>query len=506
MRRLLSLLICLMLLCGCAVAQEAAVQPHSGITYEIFVASFADSDGNGVGDLQGITSKLDYLESLHVSRIWLTPIHPSPSYHHYDVLDYCDVAPAFGTLEDFDRLIAACNARGIDVLLDLVVNHTSSEHPWFKEACEALRNGVDSPYIQWYNFSQGHGDHVVTGTDWYYEGSFGYHMPDLNLQNEAVRAEIARIMTFWQQRGVKGFRLDAVTSYDPDISVSREFVRWLCQTAKANDPDCCLVGEVWADTQLILNIYGSGIDSLFNFPMADQSGTFIQGALNGKGASVARRMAEYQAQVRQVSPESADVPFLTNHDLARVRGMLRSDVTKMKAAAMLYLLMPGQPMIYYGDELGMSGSGKDENKRLPMLWGNDAALCAPPENADQNQRLKEGVDVQDADSGSLLNTYRALTALRCHAPELTHGVMTAIDTGISALCAYQVTDGDSMVVAAINASSTEALTVTAAQLLISQGTLVGSVGSTPLEPGAAIVGDMQLQLDPVSCMLIRMDP
>ena len=137
MRRLVSLLTCLMLLCGCAVAEQAAVQPHSGIMYQVFVGSFADSDGDGVGDLNGIISRLDYIESLHIDRIWLTPIHPSPSYHHYDVLDYCDVAPEFGTLEDFDRLTQACAAHGINVVMDLVVNHTSSLHPWFQEACAA---------------------------------------------------------------------------------------------------------------------------------------------------------------------------------------------------------------------------------------------------------------------------------------------------------------------------------------------------------------------------------
>lgn len=521
MRRVLCLLIALVMVSACAAAEESPAQCQSGVTYEIFVGSFADSDGDGIGDLQGMINKLDYIESLGVSNLWLTPIHPSPSYHHYDVLDYYAVAPEFGTLEDFDRLVAECGKRGITVMLDLVVNHTSSEHPWFKEACDALRSGGDSRYLSWYNFTKGGGAFVVTDTDWYYEGAFGYHMPDLNLNSDEVRAEIAGIIAFWQAHGVKGFRLDAVTSYYTGADkTTADFMRWLCETAKAGDPECYIVGEAWTNEQTILTLYGSGIDSLFGFPAADQKGVLLQGALNGRGVGVARFEEHYNAAIKAVSPSSVDAPFLTNHDIARVRGMLRSDVTKMKIAAMLYLLLPGRPVVYYGEELGMGGSGIDENKRLPMLWSAEDASrqCSPPAGANQQQKLKQGADAQDADPDSLLNTYRALIHLRKLAPELEHGAMTAVDTGNDAICFFRVVDGDSGMLVVINASAAESFTFNllntfyeATDSVILGARVLGAVGDvktngdwlSPLRSDTPFADE--ITLGPASCVLLRIE-
>lgn len=495
--RILVLLMSFILLvstCSCSVAEEALAP--SGVTYQIFVGSFRDSDGDGIGDLRGIIDRLDYIESLGVDRLWLSPIHPSVSYHKYDVLNYEAIDPDFGALEDFDRLIAACKERGIGVMLDLVVNHTGEEHPWFRQACEALQNQVDSPYIGWYNFTQGQGMHPVPGTDWYYEGQFGAHMPDLNLDSPDVRAEIARIMAFWQARGVCGFRLDAVTSYYTGAPLAnRDFLRFLSETAKAVDPDCYLVGETWTDAATILTLYGSGVDSLFNFPAADSTGTFVQAALGGKGAAAARLMAEWNAQLRDASPASMDAPFLTNHDLNRAAGMLRLKAPFEKAAAMLYLLMPGRPTVYYGEELGMTGSGLDENKRLPMVWSTaeGAVLCAPPAAADQKQRLKEGADVQDTDPDSLLNWYRQVIALRRQAPELARGVMTAIDLGEPALACYRVADDGGEVVILMNLSQTDTLSVSLSAL---NAAYVDGCGQPALD------GD-SLAMPPVSCALLR---
>ncbi len=501
MKRFTGLLLALALLLGTGAAARAGTPAASGVAYEIFVGSFADSDGDGLGDLNGIEERLDYIASLGVDMLWLTPIHPSPSYHHYDVTDYCAVAPEFGTLEDFDSLTAACKARGIGVILDLVVNHTSSEHPWFLEACRALGAGEDSPLIDWYGFTRGGGDHDAPGAEgWFYEGRFGYHMPDLNLDNEAVRDEIARIIAFWQAHGVAGFRLDATTSYYTGApGKNAGFVRFICETARANDPDCYIVGECWADGPTILSLYESGIDSLFNFPAADVDGLFVQAALNGRGAALARRMAEWNAQVRAVSPDSMDAPFLTNHDIARARGMLRSDEAAMKTAAMLYLLMPGRPFMYYGEELGMSGSGRDENKRLPMLWSaeDEAANCLPPADADQKQRLKAGVAEQETDEESLLNWYRALIALRSLAPELTHGEMTALDGGNDALCAFTVTDGATVAVL-VNTSKAESISLNLAALGLENATLLGCAGlsAEDFDSGA---------LPPLSCAILRVE-
>ena len=501
MRRGLCALLAL-ILCVISAAARAEGVPASGVAYEIFVGSFADSDGDGTGDLKGIEERLDYIASLGADMIWLTPIHPSPSYHHYDVLDYTAVAPEFGTMEDFDSLIRACEKRGIGVILDLVVNHTSSEHPWFREAVSALANGEESPLIDWYHFSRDSGQHPVPGAPgWYYEGQFGYHMPDLNLEQADVLSEIARIIAFWQGHGVRGFRLDATTSFftgAPEKCAS--FIRFLCETAKAGDPGCYLVGECWADSQTVLNMYRSGIDSLFNFPAADQNGVLIKSALNGKGASVARQLAAWNGEMRAVSPASLDAPFLTNHDLARSRGMVRSKMEPMKAAAMLYLLLPGRPFIYYGEEIGMSGSGRDENKRLPMLWSaqNEAANCLPPAESDQAQRLKEGVDVQETDPDSLLSWYRQLIALRALAPELKKGEMTALETGQDALCAFTVTDGQDEVAVIINASASESAPVDLGEIGLEHCQVLGCVGTS----GAEIASGGALP--PLSCVLLRL--
>ena len=284
MRKFLSGILSLLLLMGLLPAAYAE-EPALGVTYEIFVASFQDSGGDGIGDLQGVIDRLDYLQSLGVRQIWLMPIHPSPSYHKYDVLDYYAVDPSYGTLDDFDRLTAACKERGIRVILDLVLNHSSSSHPWFLAACDDKFFSRTGETTDWYVFYQEEGNarHKISGCAWWYEGQFGSHMPDFNLDSESLRAEFGNIIAFWQSHGVGGFRLDAVTSYYTGANASTaDFLRFVCETAKANDPDCYLVGEAWTDEATILTLYESGIDSLFNFPASDSTGRFVKAALAGK--------------------------------------------------------------------------------------------------------------------------------------------------------------------------------------------------------------------------------
>ena len=496
MRRAVCALAALIILALCAAPAWADPAPAgSGVAYEIFTGAFSDSDGDGTGDLQGIRSRLDYIQALGADMIWLTPIHPSPSYHHYDVTDYLAVAPEFGTVEGFEALAADCHDRGIRLIVDLVVNHTGVDHPWFKEAAAALASGLESPYIDYYNFSQDSAaGHPVPGADgWYYEGRFGPHMPDLNLDSAAVRSEIASIIAFWQARGADGFRLDATTSYYTGAAQKNAaFIAWVTETARQTDPDCYIVGECWADGPTILSLYEGGADSLFNFPLSDAGGVLVQAALSGQGAAVARVMASWHEALCAVSPDIVDAPFLTNHDQARARGMLRSDMDAMKAAAMLYLLLPGRPFVYYGEELGLSGSGRDENKRQPMLWGGDAAdTCAPFPETDQKQRLKGGVSEQDADPDSLLNWYRQLIALRAAAPELNGGPgMTALETGCDGVCAF--VRGDVAVL--INVSRTE---TAAPDLSALNGfTEIGRVGGS---------GEWGI-LPPMSCCVMRRSP
>ena len=174
MRKFLSGILSLLLLMGLLPAASAE-EPALGVTYEIFVASFQDSGSDGIGDLQGVIDRLDYLQSLGVRQIWLMPIHPSPSYHKYDVLDYYAVDPSYGTLDDFDRLTAACKERGIRVILDLVLNHSSSSHPWFLAACDDKFFSRTGETTDWYVFypEEGNARHKISGCSWWYEGQFG---------------------------------------------------------------------------------------------------------------------------------------------------------------------------------------------------------------------------------------------------------------------------------------------------------------------------------------------
>ena len=222
--------------------QRAVPDDKNRTTYEIFVYSFCDSNGDGIGDLNGIRSKLDYIQDLGFDALWLTPVHPSSTYHKYDVDDYSAIDPAFGTMADYEALLKDCHERGIRVYLDLVLNHTSDDHEWFKAAADYFRElpeGWDPDpsyckYCDYYHFTRKSGDGYapLEGTEWYYEARFWSGMPDLNLSSDAVRSEIRDIMAFWLGKGVDGFRLDAVTSYvTGDAEANTEFLRWLTEAA-----------------------------------------------------------------------------------------------------------------------------------------------------------------------------------------------------------------------------------------------------------------------------------
>ncbi len=420
--------------------------------YEIFPASFYDGNGDGKGDLPGIIEKLDYLEDLGVEGVWLTPIHPSPSYHKYDVMDYRAVDASFGTVADVEALAAALHEKGMALLLDLVINHTSNQHPWFVEACAALAAGKESPFIDYYNFSDQPvpGWRTVPGVPgWCYEGCFSENMPDLNLDSETVRQEILDICRFWMEKGVDGFRLDAVLYYySEDTARNTAFLAWLMEKLRAINPDVYVVGEVWKDAGTIARHYESGISSLFNFPFSGAEGAIVKAIRDKKGASFAQKAADWQ-KTWSAFPDASDAMFLSNHDIARIAGTLMRKPDALKLAASMYLLLPGTPFLYYGEEIGMTGSGRDENKRLPMLWSEADTLgsCLPPANADQQSQPLGSVEAQLGDPGSLLNHYRALLSLRKEYPALRDGVITPLDMGNAAVCAYALSgDGQTVYV------------------------------------------------------------
>lgn len=417
------------------------------VFYEIFVRSFADSDGDGIGDLNGITAKLDYLQNLGIEALWLMPINPSPSYHKYDVTDYKAIHPDYGTMEDFKNLLAEAHKRGIRVVIDLVINHTSDQHPWFLEA----KKGPDNPYRDYYvwadydsiadqiakkeitldsdNVTQWHAPDGDKTQDHYY-GFFVGQMPDLNYDNPKVREEMFEIGRFWlQEIGVDGFRLDAAKHIYPDDRAEDNHQWWVAfrKQMETYRPDVLLVGEVWSDAATVAP-YLKGLHSIFNFDLAYA----IVGAVKtGKSDQLLEKYEAIASYYRQQNPQYVDATFLSNHDQERFMSTLGESKAKARLAASILLTLPGTPFLYYGEELGTPGKKPDPDLREPMLWdkpGTDPmiptwrqAKYATPANM---ATAKE----QQADSASLLNFYTRLIGLRKKTPALYQGNLRPVAT------------------------------------------------------------------------------
>ena len=403
-KKILRLISCLLLVVfavgGCGMGEKNEGDHELNIIddnyrnfYEIFVYSFYDSDGDGIGDINGIISKLDYINDgddssdsdLGFNGIWLMPIMPSTTYHKYDVIDYYDIDPQYGNLDDFKKLIEECKKRDINLIIDFVFNHTSSKHPWFVEAVsylEGLKEGEEAnleecPYVGYYNFTreyEGSSVYYKAGrSEWYYEGVFWDKMPDLNLGNEMVRLEIETIAKFWLDLGVDGFRLDAAKEYySGEKERNIEVLRWFNDYVTSEKEDAYIVAEVWDEAATIEAYYESGIPSLFNFPLSQHNGLITNtvrklGATSGK--SYANTLVRLNESYQKGNPEFIDAPFVSNHDTTRISAQCVNDENQMKMSAGMLLTMNGSTFVYYGEEIGMNSKGtKDENKRLPMQW------------------------------------------------------------------------------------------------------------------------------------------
>lgn len=443
---------------------------NGAVVYEVFVRSFKDSNADGKGDLEGLISKLDYLNDgdpkttsdLGVDAIWLMPVFDSPSYHGYDTTDYDQVNPDYGTNADFERLCREAHKRGIKVVVDLVMNHTGSTHPWFI-------NSASSPTAEkrdWYVWSDrdlGWGQpwnasskswHQKNGA-WFY-GLFWSGMPDLNFRNAQVREEMKRIAAEWLDRGADGFRLDAIrylyedlaTGAQADLPETHAYLKEFSAFVRAKKPDALLVGEVWTETPIIASYYGNtaqvpGGDELpynFNFPLA---GSIVSGVRNQDGGGIAAQLAKTLAAY---PPGATDVPFLTNHDMARVGSEIRP-AEGLRSAAAILLTLPGTPFMYYGEEVGMQNGrgGGDEFKRTPMPWdasaGGGFTTAAKPWFGFAPGQDTANVAAQTADPKSLLSRYRTLIRLRHQEPALARGALTVLtptDGTVSPTLAYRV--------------------------------------------------------------------
>ena len=421
--------------------------------YEVFVYSFADSDNDRIGDLVGLTEKLGYIKGMGFGGIWLMPIHPSPSYHKYDVADYDAIDPLYGTLEDFQALLQRAHGLDIKVIIDLVVNHTSSEHPWFVSA----KSGEDSPYRAYYNFSPlEQAGYTPLSDGWFFESRFVSTMPDLNLSSPAVLSQIEGILRYWLDMGVDGFRLDAVTSYfTGNKRANIDFLRWLNDTAKAVKPDCFIVGECWDSLSTIADYYESGLDSFFTFPVA-QGGGYIASLLSPDVENKGERYGEAILSLAGALDGRILSPFLGNHDTPRIASALGySTPTNIKMAAGLLAMMNGCVFVYYGDEIGMIGAANDPEKRLGMFWDEKKNITFSPPGTSMLEYPFPSVADQQAKGSSILSYYKQAMHLRNAFPLIARGAPTLLESPDKNLCLIEKTLAEDRLLIVINLSIDE---------------------------------------------------
>lgn len=497
--------------------------------YEVFVYSFFDSNGDGVGDLNGLTAKLDYIndgddatmDDLGCNGIWLMPIMPSTTYHKYDVIDYMDIDPEYGTLEDFKTLIAACHDRGINVIIDLVMNHSSSQHEWFKTAAQYLRSLpegaepdlTECPYVDYYHFSREEqtGYAKIAGADWYYEAQFWSEMPDLNLESEAVRAEFADIVDFWLELGVDGFRLDAAKEFESgNVEVNVEILSWFDSMVEEKKEDAYIVAEVWNNMDTYTQYYASGIDSCFNFAFAAAEGVIAKTLISGKASDYGEAIVTLQDLIGTYSDSYIDAPFYANHDMARSAGYYTGEfgVNRTKMGHAMNLLMSGSAFLYYGEELGMKGSGKDENKRAPMYWFEDAeaeGMCHGPLDMDDVEMKYGSLQTQQEDGNSIFAFVCETIRLRNQYPEIARGVVTVEESLTDKnVCVIRKTYDGSELLLAFNTSE-EPVTVDFSGITVNGTDAAGAALSGMLITGeeAVTYADGTLSLPPYSVAVIK---
>lgn len=421
----------------------------STISYEIFVRSFCDSDGDGIGDFRGIASKASYLKDLNVGCVWLMPIHESPSYHGYDIIDYYSTNEDYGTIEDFKYMLDVLHQNDIKVLIDFVANHTSSQNQWF---LDGLSN-PDSPYADYYEFT----DKPDSTSGWkyngkynkYYRGNFSEGMPDLNYKNKAVWTEMKNVAGYWLDTGVDGFRLDASMHIDPDLDMTQEWWQDFEIYVKSKNPEAFVVGENWITNPDPVASFFNCMDSSFDFPLQEQIMRLARGEQLDIVGFVNREL-QLQKMYADTTPDvpktSVMTTFLNNHDQTRTVSYLGS-VEKAKLAAAIQFTLPGMPFIYYGEELGQQSNNNDPNRREPMDWYASAkgeGMCVLDKNffgvPSQYTVANDGISLEEEinDENSIYNYYKKLTQLRTDYPIFFSGNYSSIES--KSLNCYTVTD------------------------------------------------------------------
>jgi alpha-amylase len=436
---------------ACAQSPGTTYWWNDAVFYEVFVRSFNDNNGDGKGDLKGLIEKLDYLNDgdpttnsdLGVTALWLMPIQQSPSYHGYDITDYRTVEQDYGTNQDFKNLIDSAHARGIKVIIDFVMNHTSSEHPWFVASTDSTTTKRD-----WYIWKKPApsmlgpwGEQVwypTNGSNYY--AVFWSGMPDLNYTTQAVKDTMFSNAQFWlQSMGADGFRLDAapyiIENGDSLMNTSATIKFWEDFRAyyKSLNPNAYAIGEAWETTSLAQEyVNNNGIDNCFEFDLASAIiNTVNTGNTSGLTSKINQVITSY--------PFLQYGTFLADHDVNRVMDQLGDNVSKAKLAFNFVMTFPGVPYIYYGEEIGMTGSGADQNKRTPMQWTNGSqagfTTGTPWETVNSNY-ASVNVQSEQYDSNSLWNHYRNLIAIRKNQAALRRGTYQALTTSTSSVFSF----------------------------------------------------------------------
>ncbi len=468
----------------------------NAIFYEVNVRAFYDSNGDGHGDLPGLIQKLDYLQNLGVDCIWLQPIYPSPLRDDgYDIADYCNVLETYGSIADFKRLVAEAHVRGLRVITDLVMNHTSDQHPWF----QAARSNRSSPYRQYYVWSdtdQKYSDARIIFLDtvksnWSFDdkaGQYFWHrfyptQPDLNYDNPAVRDEMNNIMGFWLEMGIDGFRADAVPylferegTNCENLPETHTYLKDVRAYLDQYRPGSILLGEAnqWPEDVRPYFADGDEVNMNFHFPLMPR----MYMALKQQAVTPLRWVFERTPQI----PDNCQwCTFLRNHDeltlemvtpeerefmwreyapeprmrlnlgiRRRLAPLLDNDQRKIRLMNSLLFSLPGTPIIYYGDEIGMGDNIDlfDRNGvRTPMQWsaGKNAGfssapadrLYAPVIDKPPFDLQRVNVESQIGDPGSLYNFLRHMIQLRKDHPELASGNLKWYETGNVAVAALR---------------------------------------------------------------------
>ena len=444
--------------------------------YQIFVGSFSDSNDDGFGDIRGIINRFDYLndgnvhsdKSLGVQGIWLSPIFSSPSYHKYDAKDYYKIDWRFGEEKDLVELIELCHSRNVKLILDIAINHTSSQHEWFLEFKKARTNGdTENKYYDYYTCVTseeklgGVKYQKIAGVDAWYECNFSGDMPELNFDNPEVREAALDIAKYYLNLGVDGFRFDAIKYiYYGDTDKSAQFWEWYMSELNKIKPDIYCVGECWSGETEILEYYGSM--NCFNFAMSQADGTVANAAKGNSSISrYTNYVVSYRKKVIAANNQGMIIPFLSNHDMDRIAGAFITE-NNMKMAANLYILCSGSPVIYYGEEIGMRGSrgssNTDANRRLAMLWGDGDSVKNPvgssyPTDKQINTTVKDQID----DENSLYRYYCRLLSIRHTYPEIARGEYKSLECSENNLGGFIIEYNGDTTLLIHNTSDTDSL-------------------------------------------------